>query len=141
MYDTILLPVDLNQDASWEKALPAAVELCKTHGARLILLTVVPGFTLAMVEQYFPPDTQDKRVADAKAALEAFARDKVPGDPLPETLVAVGEIYKEILAAVERSGADLVVIGSHQPGFDNYLIGPNVARVVRHAPVSVLVVR
>lgn len=141
MYDTILLPVDLNQDASWEKALPAAVELCKTHGARLILLTVVPGFTLAMVEQYFPSDTQDKMAADAGAALEAFARDKVPGEPVPETLVAVGEVYEEILAAVERTGADLVVMGSQKSGPQDYLTGPNMARVVRHVPVSVLVVR
>jgi nucleotide-binding universal stress UspA family protein len=32
-------------------------------------------------------------------------------------------------------------MGSHRPNMSDYLIGPNAARVVRHAPVSVLVVR
>ncbi len=141
MYYTILLPVDLNYDGSWEKTLPVAVELCNKYDAQLKLLSVVPGFTLAMVEQYFPADTQEKMVADAGAALEAFARDKVPGDPKLDTLVAVGEVYEEILAAAERTSTDLIVMGSNRSGLKDYLIGPNTSQVVRHAPVSVLVVR
>jgi nucleotide-binding universal stress UspA family protein len=118
-----------------------AVELCNKYDAQLKLLSVVPGFTLAMVEQYFPADTQEKMVADAGAALEAFARDKVPGDPKLDTLVAVGEVYEEILAAAERTSTDLIVMGSNRSGLKDYLIGPNTSQVVRHAPVSVLVVR
>jgi nucleotide-binding universal stress UspA family protein len=35
--------------------------------------------------------------------------------------------------------ATLIVMGAHRPAFQDYLIGPNAARVVRHAKCSVLV--
>ena len=38
-------------------------------------------------------------------------------------------------------GVDLIAMASHRPALKDYLIGPNAARVVRHADVSVLVVR
>jgi nucleotide-binding universal stress UspA family protein len=37
--------------------------------------------------------------------------------------------------------ADLIVMASHRPEMGDYLIGANASRVVRHAEVSVLVVR
>ena len=41
----------------------------------------------------------------------------------------------------EAIKADLIVMGSHRPELRDYLLGPNAARVVRHAPCSVVVVR
>lgn len=38
-------------------------------------------------------------------------------------------------------GADLIVMASQRPELKDYLLGPNAARVVRHAEQSVLVVR
>jgi nucleotide-binding universal stress UspA family protein len=35
----------------------------------------------------------------------------------------------------------LIIIGSHSPSMQDYLLGPNAARVVRHANCSVLVIR
>ncbi|HIC28262.1 MAG TPA: universal stress protein, partial [Rhodospirillales bacterium] len=35
MYSRILLTVDLNEEASWKKALPTAVEYAKVFGADL----------------------------------------------------------------------------------------------------------
>ena len=42
---------------------------------------------------------------------------------------------------VEAAGAELIVMASHRPELRDYLIGPNAARVMRHADASVLVVR
>ena len=52
-----------------------------------------------------------------------------------------GTIYDEILAVADEIGADLIVMASHRPALRDYLLGPNAARVVRHAKQSVLVVR
>ena len=41
MYKNILLAIDLNDEASCRKPLLAAVELARTFGARLHVLTVV----------------------------------------------------------------------------------------------------
>ncbi len=50
-------------------------------------------------------------------------------------------IYEEVLRAAERLGADLIVMAAHRPELSDYLIGPNSARVVRHARQSVLILR
>ena len=46
-----------------------------------------------------------------------------------------------ILDLAEKIGADLIVMASHRPELKDYLLGPNAARVVRHAECSVMVVR
>jgi nucleotide-binding universal stress UspA family protein len=55
--------------------------------------------------------------------------------------VAQGSIYDEVLRAARELGCDCIVMGSHRPELKDYLLGPNAARVVRHAPCSVMVVR
>ena len=63
-------------------------------------------------------------------------------DALPtRRIVAEGKIYREILSAAKAIEADLIVMGSHHPELKDYLLGPNAARVVRHADCSVMVVR
>jgi nucleotide-binding universal stress UspA family protein len=52
-----------------------------------------------------------------------------------------GRVYDEIIVAANRLGTDVIVIGSHRPELSDYLLGPNAARVVRHAKQSVFVVR
>lgn len=56
-------------------------------------------------------------------------------------VVGRGTVYEEILRIAGEIGSDLIVIGSHRPELKDYLLGPNAARVVRHADCSVLVVR
>jgi nucleotide-binding universal stress UspA family protein len=141
MYRNILLPVDLADEHSWRKALPSALALCKTFGAALHVVTVVPEFGLPMVAQYFPPDyeaTMHQQVADR---LEEFVAAQVPEGVPVQRIVAAGNVYHEILTTAERIGADLIVMGSHRPELSDYLLGPNAARVVRHADCSVMVVR
>ncbi len=55
--------------------------------------------------------------------------------------VALGTIYHEIVEAGRRIDADLIVMQSHGPGAQDYLIGPNAARVLHHFNRSVLIVR
>ena len=141
MYKTILVPIDLDQESSWEKALPIAVEYSKIFGARFHAVTVLPDFGAGMVGSYFPPDFVEKASAEAQQKLEALVRSKVPPDLDVACHVAHGTVYEEFLHLTREIGADLVVMASHRPELKDYLIGPNAARVVRHAEVSVLVVR
>jgi len=141
MYQTILLPIDLNEEASWEKALPAALELCRTHGAKLHVMTVVPDFGMAIVGSFFPVGYEEKALAETDAALTQFVASHVPAEQDVAHDVHHGVVYQEILNAAKRVGADLIVMAAHRPGQSDYLLGPNAARVVRHAACSVLVVR
>ena len=52
-----------------------------------------------------------------------------------------GSAAREILAAAEQQGADLIVVASHVPDMSNYFIGATADRIVRHAACSVLIDR
>ena len=141
MYKDILLPVDLGEESSWNKALPTAIELCKAFGCRLHLMTVVPDFGSAVVASYFPKDFEKRALDSAGDELHTFAKAHVPGGITVQHVVAHGTVYEEILDCAKRIGADLIVMASHRPELKDFLIGPNASRVVRHADRSVLVVR
>jgi nucleotide-binding universal stress UspA family protein len=140
MYRSILLPVDLDQESSWKKALPLALRLCETFGADLHLLTIVPDVSHSYVAQYFPLGYEQQITGQTRTRLEAFAHEQA-GTIGVGLHVGHGRVYDEILRAAERLGCDLIVMASHRPGAADYLIGPNAARVVSHSDRSVLVVR
>ncbi len=141
MYATVLLPVDLNDEASWRKPAPTAVALCRTFGAPLHVVTVVPEFGLPIVGQHFPPDYEATMHGEVGERLRAFVAEHVPADVAMAPHLVHGKPYVEILNAAKAVGADLIVLGAHRPELSDYLLGPNAARVVRHAPCSVMVVR
>ncbi len=141
MFKQILLPVDLGDPDSSKKALSAAVGLSQSAGAKLHVLAVVPGFSMSIVSQYFPADFEEKTQAGAAQQLNDYIGANIPSDIATQAIVANGTIYEEILRVAAETGCDLIVVTSHRPALKDYLLGPNAARVVRHATCSVLVVR
>ncbi len=141
MFKEILLPVDLGDPGSSKKALSVAIELSQSAGARLHVLTVVPGFGMSIVSQYFPKDFEKNVVEETEKQLAAFVVQRLPPEIEAQSMVALGTIYEEILGAAKRIGADLIVMAAHRPGLQDYLLGPNASRVVRHFKGSVMVVR
>ena len=141
MYRNILVPVDLSDKHSWRKALPTAIRLAETFEAKLHLVTVVPGFPLPIVGQYFPDDFEPKLKEHAAKQLKEFASEQIP-DAVPcRRIIAEGKVYQEILNAAKKIKADLIVMGSHRPELKDFLLGPNAQKVVHHADCSVMVIR
>jgi len=141
MTKSILLPVDMNHESSWSLALPQAVALAQSNAAQLHVLTVIPDYGTSMVGSFFPENFADAALAETKTALDALIAENIPAD-LDTTAHAMhGTIYKSILATADGCGCDLIVLGSTRPSMQDYLLGPNAARVVRHAKQSVYVVR
>ena len=141
MYENILVPIDLDDDTSWQKSLPQAIELAEASGAKLNVLTVVPDFGMAIVGSFFPENFEKQAQAEAEAAINKLVSEIVPAEVNAEALIARGSVYQEIMATADRIGADLIVMTAHRPELKDYLLGPNAARVVRHAGQSVLIVR
>ena len=50
-------------------------------------------------------------------------------------------MYEEIIHTATELGVDLIVMSAHHHELSDYLLGPNAARVARHAAQSVLIVR
>jgi nucleotide-binding universal stress UspA family protein len=141
MYRNVLVPIDLSDKHSWRKALPTAVSLCETFEARLHLIAVVPEFDLPMVGQGLPEGYDTKLRQQLAKQLRDFVAQQVPAEIESRRIVAEGKIYQEILNAAEAIKADVIVMGAHRPELSHYLLGPNAAKVVRHAKCSVMVVR
>ncbi|HSP24997.1 MAG TPA: universal stress protein [Saliniramus sp.] len=141
MYRDILLAVDLNHPAAEQRAVETVVEYARAFKARLHIMTVVPDFGMSMVGDFFPKSYEKKALAAANEKLHVYADEHVPADITRRHIVGHGVIYKEILKYSEVVKADLIVMSAHRPELEDYLLGPNAARVVRHANCSVLVVR
>ncbi len=141
MYKSILLSVDLNHEKSWENALPAALELTKTLGAALHLVTIVPRIGMSIVGTFLPEDFEKKALKKAAEALHEFATQHIPEGVRGKSHVAHGTVREEILKAADSLHCDLIVMAPHRRGLQNMLIGPNTEYVVRHAKQSVLVIR
>lgn len=141
MYKSILVPVDLNQESSWTKSLPVAIKMAQQNDGELHIATVIPDFGMALVGSFFPPDHSEKVLAAAHKDLSKLVADHVPAGVKVTDHVKQGTIYKRILRAADEVNCDVIVMASHRPETKDYLLGPNAARVVRHASCSVFVVR
>lgn len=141
MFHTVLLPVDLSSPASWSVALPAALRIIGPENGTLHVLTVVPDFGLSSVGTFFEEGFQEKALHHAGEELSAWVGEHVPSDVDVHPHVTVGRVYDQIISAADRLDVDAIVMASHHPELADYLIGPNAARVVRHANQSVFVVR
>lgn len=141
MYKSILVPVDLSYPNASRRAIGTAVELAKLWQAELHVLAVLPDFGMPVVGSFFPEGFEQNALQEMKQKLADFTNTHTAGDLSAHAHVAHGTIYEEILRASETLKADLVVISAHRPDLKDYLLGPNAARVARHANCSVMVVR
>lgn len=141
MFKRILLPIDVDQDSSWRRTLPVAERMAKDYGAELHVMSVVPTFGMAVVGSFFPPDFEKKALALAETKLREVMAANAENPSQITAHVAHGTIYEEVLKAAEKLDCDAIVMSASRPELRDYLLGPNAARVMRHAKASVFVVR
>ncbi|MEL6915489.1 MAG: universal stress protein [Pseudomonadota bacterium] len=140
MFKTVLLPVDLGDATSWTKALPAARSICGVDGV-LHVMTVLPDFGFAMVGTFFEEGFEERALHDIGKKLTAWVREHIPEGIDVHPHVLHGRVYEQIMNAADKLDVDAIVMASHRPELTDFLLGPNAARVVRHAKQSVFVVR
>lgn len=131
----ILIPVALDHEGVVEMKLEFARKVLD-EGGRITLLTVlesIPGF----VAEFVPPDSENHLTAKVKARLNEVAAGAADID----VDVTLGKPGVEISRYAKAKGADLIVVGSHQPGVEDYFLGSTAARVARRAPCSVMILR
>jgi nucleotide-binding universal stress UspA family protein len=138
-FEKILVAIDLGEDSSWKEALPTAVDQAQHSGGKLHIVTVVPEQPPQLA--WLPEDYSTKMIAYAESQLAKLIETNVPKGLGAQAHVRQGTIYSEIVKLAKAVDIDLIVMASHRPELKDYLLGPNAARVVRHAGCPVLVVR
>jgi nucleotide-binding universal stress UspA family protein len=134
---TIVIGYD-DSDAS-KRALRRAAELAKAFDAFVVAVSAAPalvgaGRGIGPVDPTDPPERHREELAHAKAVLDelgiAAAYEVGLGDPVDL-----------ILEAAETRGADLIVLGTGEPGLIARLLGLSVSEnVQRRAHRDVLIV-
>ncbi len=144
-----LVPIDLSDMETSSKVLAAGISHAKQDGSSLVVMSVVPHMISGVDYRYaIRGEMGGSEEYDVKAIVqETLERlNEVVSDVLPntmkaETIVRHGSVYERILEVADEIEPDQIVIGAHRPHLADYLLGPNTARVVRHAKCSVNVVR
>lgn len=143
MTHSVLCAVDVSNGNEDAKTIQTAAKLAALEGAQLDVVGVVPDFGMSQVSGFFDKDHHDQLVKQAKATLNSIVTDALDADQNLKVrhVIATGRAYEEVLKLADKSKASLIVVGAHKADFKDYLLGPNAARIVRHATCSVYVVR
>ena len=139
MFNKILVPLDGSELAG--KAISQAEDLAKSFNAQLVLLTVGSAEVGEIGES--SPEAKSEVVARLPAAkyLEATAAALQAKGLKATWAYKQGTPAQEIINYAAEHQMDLIVIASHGAGEIAWLLGSVAQRVVRHAPVPVLLIR
>ncbi len=140
MAQNILLAIDLNNPTHATKPLAEALRILEPAG-RLHVIAVMPDFGMSQVSGFFREGYEKDMMKAAGDQLRDWVSANIPGAVEVHPHLVHGTVYDEILRVADKLDVDVIVMGAHRPEFSDYLLGPNAARVVRHAKQSVYVVR
>lgn len=134
MYKNIIVPMALDHGIG-----QSALSIART------LLS--DGGTITALHVYEAPQGTASAYLEDRVVQEAFDRAKTELESrVSEHADVTGKIVKghsgrTIIDVATAMNADCIVIGSHKPGLIDYFLGSTAARVVRHAPCAVHVLR
>ncbi len=136
MYKNILVPLGLDDDRDRTSAISVAQRLCDPSG-KITLIHVLESLP-AYINTYIPEGTSEKNEAEALANLKTLS--EAAGGTF-EVKVVWGHPARTILDEAEEESVDCIVVASHRPGLQDYLLGSTASRIVHHAACGVHVVR
>ena len=139
-FQSVLAAIDISNEKQARAVIAQADKLATLNGAKLDVVTVIPPFGMALVGNFFPKNFEAEALEGARKNLEVLLAD-IDINAEANGHVRHGTVYEEILKAAKSYQTDLIVMGAHRPELSDYLLGPNAARVVRHAPQTVFIVR
>ena len=122
-----------------ERALARAGDIAAAFGSSVVLTSVSTVMTGAAhgggsVDPTDPPDEHESLLARGKDKLAERGIQA-------EVVLAMGDAAEAIVELAQQRGADLIVVGTREPGFFERLLGHSVsASVQRHAHCDVLIV-
>ncbi len=149
MTKKILVPIALEHKSSWIMALPEAVAQAKAFCGKVWVMTVVPHLVGDLDWRYTIQDDEkgglkfdiNDLVGQAEKRLRELVTEYAPNDLVGGVTAKPGTIYERIIATTDQLEIDLIVMTAYRPSLKDYLVGPNTARVSRHADCSVLILR
>jgi nucleotide-binding universal stress UspA family protein len=132
---TIVVGYDETEPA--KRALEQAAELASAFGAKVIVTSIARKIVGKGIGPVDPADPSELHREELKHAAAFLAERNLDG----EYELALGDPASEIVELAERRGADLIVVGTHEPSLLARLLGLSVSGAVqRKAHCDVLIV-
>ncbi|MFN3377253.1 MAG: universal stress protein [Burkholderiaceae bacterium] len=144
MFKHILVPVDGSPTS--KLAVSKAAELAKAFGSAVTAVYVIDPYPFTGVGAdfaYGQAQYISAATAEANVALDATKQAMAEQGVAVTTVIGEGHaVHEGIVRALESSGADLIVMGSHgRRGLERLVLGSVTQRVLSVVHVPVLVVR
>lgn len=144
MFKHILVPVDGSPTSML--AVAKAAGLAKSFGSAVTALYVIDPYPFTGVGAdfaYGQAQYLSAATAEANAALEAVRQAMQEAQVDVQVLVGEGHaVHEGVVQAIEKTGADLIVMGSHgRRGLEKLMLGSVAQRVLSAVHIPVLVVR
>lgn len=139
MYTKILVPVDLAHTDKMVKALNTAIDMAKHYKATLCYVSVTN--TTPSAAAHSPQELEEKLKVFAEE--QGTSHDIATDSMVIEAKDTAVELDDKLIEAIKKTGADLVVMASHEPGIGDklHILHSNGAKIVKHSDISVFVVR
>lgn len=141
MTKIVLVAIDLEDPDGAAHVAAAAARYATAEAATLHAVNVIPDSGMSLVGSFLSKDHFQEMLAKVHDGFQSWAHSHLPDLAEKQLHVVQGTVYDKIIATARELKAETIVIGAHRPEFRDYLVGPNAARVVRHADQSVLVIR
>ena len=128
------------------------ISLALDHGISQQALEVArclqaEGGEIIAVHVYEQPNSSVSAYLDEGIVQSAYDKararlaERVKDAPGVTPVLLKGHSGRAITDHARKIGADCIIVGSHKPGLRDFLLGSTAARVVRHAPCAVHVLR
>jgi nucleotide-binding universal stress UspA family protein len=129
---TIVVGYDASEPA--ERALKRAAEVAKAFGARVVVASVAPALAPAAhgigpIDPADPPEAHREQLRQAAAVLSEHGVEA-------ELQPALGDPADLLVDIVEQHGADLLVVGTREPGVVARLLGQSVSGLSSGKPAA-----
>lgn len=136
--EQILVGVDFSEAS--RAALAEAVRLASGQGARLDIVHVATAEEVEEIRR-FVDVSEEGVLEDLVQRVRAFSGDAAKGLEGVGIRARIGHPYVELVAMSEELSADLLVMGASGSGERRNRAGMIATKCVRHAPLTVLLVR
>jgi len=141
-FNRILFPVDLSESSA--KIVPYVRTVAQKFGSQIHILfaaRVFDHFTSIYVPHPSINKFEKELIEGAEKRLYEFMDENFKEFPQTKTAVMAGDPSEEIIKYIQEHKIDLVIMGTHgRKGMDKILFGSVAERVVKTAPVPVMVV-
>lgn len=143
MFKNIVIPIDLTDKQSIKAMIPVAVNFIQSFDAIINFIHIIPDFGMKIIEDYLPKNWSKDQKRKYEEQIQSLIEEYIPYDMKSKVNLYVnrGAVYDEVIQYANEIRADLIIVSAVRPQLRDYMLGSNASKIVRHAAISVLVVR